>query len=64
MTLESSFDSRSGAQFIRKTFTGVGGMVACEFDFKYQCSIVACVNGVEVVRNGDLSLFHWSECLH
>lgn len=50
MTLESSFDSRTGAQFIRKTFTGVGGMVACEFDFKYQCSIVACVNGMEVFR--------------
>lgn len=43
--------SVSGAQYFRKTFTGVANMAAYELAFNYRYGIIAYINAVEVYRD-------------
>lgn len=51
VTLGSTSTEVSGAQFFRKTFTGLADMAAYDLRLNYMEGIVAYVNGVEIFRD-------------
>ena len=51
VTLGSVTTTVSGAQYFRKTFTGLANMAAYEASFNYKDGIVAYINGVEIYRD-------------
>ena len=51
VTLGSVTTAVSGAQYFRKTFTGLANMAAYEASFNYKDGIVAYINGVEIYRD-------------
>ena len=51
VTLEISPIQATGTQYFRKSFAGLSGMAAIEFQLNYRYGIVAYINGNEVYRD-------------
>ncbi|KNB44582.1 hypothetical protein JH06_1834, partial [Blastocystis sp. subtype 4] len=51
VTLEISPIQATGTQYFRKSFAGLSGMAAIEFQLRYRYGIVAYINGNEVYRD-------------